>query len=73
MTYANYTQLGDTELRLSLSTSIYHMIQRFEDYREYRRTIAALRDLSSAQLADLGLHRSGIIGAAHEAVYGTRA
>lgn len=71
MTFASYTQIGDKDLRLSLSSSLYRMMQRFQDYREYRRTIVALRDLNAAQLADLGLHRSGIIAAAREAVYGT--
>lgn len=73
MTFASYTQIGDKDFRLALSSSLYRMMQRFEDYREYRRTIAALRDLSTAQLADLGLNRCGVIAAAREAVYGTNA
>ena len=73
MTYAQFTQIGDNELRLSLSTAIYRLMQRIEEYREFRRTVAALRDLSSAQLADLGLNRTEILRAASESVYGSRA
>ena len=47
-------------------------VQRFNDYRAYRRTIRELSDLTSRDLADLGLHRSEIRRVAHDSVYGAR-
>jgi len=38
--------------------------------RDYRRTVDALRAMSSRDLADIGLTRAAIPGAAHEHVYG---
>jgi uncharacterized protein YjiS (DUF1127 family) len=70
MTFATLTRSSAPDLSASLSESIYHMIQRFEDYRQYRRTVAELRDLSTAQLADMGVSRSDIIRVSREAVYG---
>lgn len=46
--------------------------RRFADYRVYRRSINELADLSSRELADLGLHRSEIKRIAYETVYGQR-
>ncbi len=46
--------------------------RRFADYRVYRRSINELSDLSSRELADLGLHRSEIKRIAYETVYGQR-
>ena len=47
-------------------------MQRFKDYRAYRRTVSELSDLTSHDLADLGLHRSEIRRVAYDAVYGAR-
>ena len=55
-----------------LSVAVYAAMQRITNYRAYRRTIRELADLSSRDLADLGLHRSEIRRVAHESVYGTR-
>ncbi len=46
----------------------------FDDYRSrrsvFRRTLKELSALSDRDLADLGIHRSMIIGLAREAAYG---
>ena len=55
-----------------LSVAVYAAMQRITNYRAYRRTIRELSELSSHDLADLGLHRSEIRRVAHESVYGTR-
>ncbi|SFO01485.1 protein of unknown function [Roseovarius lutimaris] len=55
-----------------LSVAVYAAVQRVVNYRAYRRTIRELSELSSYDLADLGLHRSEIRRVAHESVYGTR-
>lgn len=44
--------------------------EAYRAWRIYRRTMAELRGLSARDLADLGLHRSGIRAAALQAVYG---
>jgi uncharacterized protein YjiS (DUF1127 family) len=73
MTFAPIHRTGNSALKLTISTGIYHMIQRFEDYRNFHNTVGELRDLNDAQLADMGLHRSEIKRVAHDAVYGTKA
>lgn len=55
-----------------LSAAIYAAMQRFVNYRTYRRTVNELSQLSAHDLADLGLHRSEIRRVAHETVYGHR-
>ncbi|MDZ7710264.1 MAG: DUF1127 domain-containing protein [Roseovarius sp.] len=55
-----------------LRADINAAMQRFNDYRAYRRTVSELSDLTSHDLADLGLHRSEIRRVAHDAVYGAR-
>ncbi|WP_436835945.1 DUF1127 domain-containing protein [Lentibacter algarum] len=37
---------------------------------DYRKTVAELSELSNADLADLGMSRSGIHAVAYKAVYG---
>ena len=59
--------LGD-----DLSAWLYTAMRRFEDHRLYRRSVRELSDLSTRELADLGLHRSEIKRVAHETVYGRR-
>lgn len=73
MTYAPLTHGANRSLWLGVSENVYHLMQRFEDYRDYRRTVKELSCLNSAQLSDLGLHYSEIKRAANDAVYGPRA
>lgn len=51
---------------------IEEMVERFSQYRRFRRTMAELSRLSDSQLADLGLTRSMLRATAIEATYGTR-
>lgn len=44
--------------------------EAFARYRHYRRTVAELAGLSDRELADIGLHRSGIYAIAAEHAYG---
>jgi len=44
--------------------------ERYRRWRLYRRSVVELSALSGHELADLGLSRSGIRSAAHDAVYG---
>lgn len=59
--------LGD-----DVSAAAYAALQRFVNYRLYRRTIRELSQLGAQDLADLGLHRSEIRRVAWESVYGRR-
>ncbi|SPJ23898.1 hypothetical protein PAA8504_01717 [Palleronia abyssalis] len=43
---------------------------RFEAWKVFRQTRRELNELSDRELADLGLHRSGITAVAREAAYG---
>ncbi|MGH1465098.1 MAG: DUF1127 domain-containing protein [Cognatishimia sp.] len=53
------------------STSIFGTwVARFTKFRLYHKTVSDLNGLSSRELADLGLSRSGIKAAALQAVYG---
>ena len=70
MTFATFHRAGSSALHMQLSSALYHMAQRFDDYRQFRRTVAELRDLNNAQLKDMGLNRSEMVRVAHEAVYG---
>lgn len=70
MTLTTLSQSEVLSLQNTLAGNIYHLMQRVEDRRNYRRTVGELASLSSEQLADLGLHRSEIKRAAREAVYG---
>lgn len=44
--------------------------EAYRAWRVYRRTVAELNGLDARDLADLGLHRSGIRAVALEAAYG---
>ncbi|UWQ46023.1 DUF1127 domain-containing protein [Leisingera aquaemixtae] len=46
------------------------LLQNWKLRREYRQTVHALRALSARDLADIGLSRCAIPGAAREHVYG---
>lgn len=70
MTFATFHRSNDHAIGLQFSADLFHLIQRVEDYRNYRRTLAALRSLSSLQLADMGLTPRDIKPAARAAVYG---
>jgi len=73
MAYASHNRSGLNALHLEISAFIFHGVRRLEDFRAYRKTLAELNVLSSGQLADMGLSRSGIRRAAVEAVYGVNA
>lgn len=55
-----------------LSAWLYRAIRRVDDYRLYRRSVGEMSDLSTRELADLGLHRSEIKRVAYETIYGQR-
>ncbi len=46
--------------------------ERFNTYRRYRRTLNELAQLTDRELADLGLHRSGLKAVALEAARNDR-
>ena len=71
MAYVTHSRSGSDALKLEISASIYGLMQRWEEKRAYRKTVAELRRLDAAQLADLGLHYSEITRVAREAVHGT--
>lgn len=52
-----------------LTTWVRALRERYARYNSYRRTCNELSELSAHQLADLGLHRSGIRQAAYQATY----
>ena len=77
MTYVTANRNKATDLNIAsgvygILVRISALTQRFADYRVYRQTISQLSALSDHNLADLGLHRSGIAGVASTAVYGKR-
>ncbi len=73
MAFATTTRRATAQyLSEDLSAAIYAALQRITNYRAYRRTVRELSNLSSHELADLGLHRSELCRVAHESVYGTR-
>ena len=73
MAYATDTRSTNAALKLDISASIYALTQRVANYRAYRKTLNALSDLNSRELADMGLNRSTIRATAFNAVYGTQA
>jgi len=70
MSFATLNRSDLSALKLEIGAAVYNGLQRFEDYRTYRRTLNELRRLNPRELADLGAHRSGIRSIAREAVYG---
>jgi|EP00581_Thalassiosira_minuscula_P022349 uncharacterized protein YjiS (DUF1127 family) len=70
MTFVNYTRAAETGLGLELASALHHLMQRFTDYRVYRKTLAELRALDDRTLADLGIPRCGVRAEALRAVYG---
>ena len=44
--------------------------ERYARYQTYRATLRELSELTTRDLADLGIHRSSIRAIAHEAAYG---
>ncbi|PWE34071.1 hypothetical protein DDZ14_02600 [Maritimibacter sp. 55A14] len=61
-----------THMAELLSDALLHAPRAVGDVIRFRRTRKALAALDNKTLADLGLARSEIDRAAHEAVYGTR-
>ncbi len=70
MAFAALNRTGLNALNIEISATVYRGLQRIEEYRAYRRTVAELSRLDARQLADLGLHRSGIRSVARETIYG---
>lgn len=52
-----------------LTSWVHTLAERIARHRNYRRTFNELSSLSALQLADLGLHRSGLRQAAYQATY----
>jgi len=73
MTFVTQTHAHNSALKLALAEAVYKTLQRIEDYRAYRHTVAELANLNDAQLADMGLPRSEIKDTARTAVYGSEA
>ena len=53
----------------NLATIIRNMINRYNQYRLYSKTVSELRELNGRDLSDLGLSRSMIESVAFSAVY----
>lgn len=70
MAIATETRTAQPVLALEISAAVHHLIQRLADFRAYRATVTELSKLDDRTLADLGIPRSGIRGAARYAVYG---
>lgn len=68
------TQTSNAVDSVSLTERLAALRLRFVEAQEkratYRRTMRELSDLSNRELADLGLHRSGIRRVALESAYG---
>ena len=45
-----------------------NLIRNYRNWREYRRTVSELRNLSSRELADVGIQRSEIPAVARKAI-----
>ena len=79
MAFANESGRRADALTEDFSATVYAALQRLNavmqrvnDYRAFRKTMDELSELSNADLADLGLHRSEIRRVALESVYGLR-
>lgn len=67
-TYA--TNTTQSPLFAGLLSSVSGMIEAAAKYRQYRKTVNELSELTGKELADLGLSHSTIKSVAMEAVYG---
>ncbi len=64
------TNAATRPLFSAVNATLSTLIESASQYRLYRKTVAELNQLSSKELADLGLSRSSITSVATEAVYG---
>ncbi|WP_027235529.1 DUF1127 domain-containing protein [Leisingera caerulea] len=70
MAYSTLSAPASTGFSVRLRGVAAGLIQNWKLRREYQRTVRELRALSSRDLADIGLSRCAIPGAAREHVYG---
>lgn len=67
-TYATNTTIAP--LFGGVLSTISGLIEAASQYRQYRKTVSELSNLSTKELTDLGLSHSSIKSVAQEAVYG---
>ncbi|KPP85391.1 MAG: putative conserved small protein [Rhodobacteraceae bacterium HLUCCO07] len=72
MAFAGNTQAAPHHGLAGLAVHVEALVERFNLYRHYRRTLAELGGLNARDLAEIGLCRSNIRSAAYEAVYGSQ-
>ncbi|MEM5476828.1 DUF1127 domain-containing protein [Pacificibacter sp. AS14] len=70
MAYANASHTADFGLAGRFNAIKNSLAERVARYRVFRETVKELENLSSRELNDLGLSRSGIKSIALEAAYG---
>ncbi len=70
MTYVAKTLPATSGMAVDFSAAVFHTIQRLQEFRAYRKTVAELANLSREELNDLGMNRSIIRSEAHKAVFG---
>ncbi len=70
MAFASDIRAVETGFQSRLLAAYHGLAERVARYKTYRETMNELSQLSSRDLADLGLHRSMIKSVALEAAYG---
>ncbi|MBY6068028.1 DUF1127 domain-containing protein [Leisingera aquaemixtae] len=70
MAYSTLTAPVSAGIPARLAGILSGLFRNWRMRREYRQTVHALRALSARDLADIGLSRCAIPGAAREHVYG---
>lgn len=58
MAFVSHIRATQTGTQNPISTAFHNMLERFKEYRLYRKTLAELNQLSDRELADIGLSRS---------------
>lgn len=72
MAFAGNTQTAPHHGLAGFAIRAEALVERFDRYRLYRRTVAELAGMDARDLAEIGLCRSNIRSAAYEAVYGSQ-
>jgi len=70
MAFANVTRTGEWGIAHQFNALVAKLADQLRRYRVYRQTVSELQSLNDRDLADLGIHRSGITTIAIEAAYG---